>query len=1356
MTGQTISKFNHDITWAWSGCDNLVAGTKICLSSGKAPMPNPIKDAVCGPQAPGAHFRSDIKSASDFASANPCPLNACCSVNGRCGVSTEFCTKTNPLDLSHCISNCGTSIQTSNHIVKNFLRIVHYDPTHKLDAFLADDPGVTHIHWPEASISKNMTITVNHNHKQWREFTLLDHVSKIVSFGDIYQSTDDLFNSNNRLREVMQLQTRQQFVSQLVKFVDTSGIDGVHFDWQIRQLSSSDTHLYLVTLRELRRQLSHKYSISISLPSQYSLLKAYPVRELASVVDYFVYLTHEIYEHSDLNSVPPQSGCPAGNCLRSHINQTEVEYALSMITKAGVNSKQVVVGEAGYGRAFTNVKPRCHGPDCFFKVDISSAEVPANICSNSSRTLLDSQITDSIDQRRHKAITWYDKKSASDFLILDDMFWVSYASESTRKTRAENWRKLGFLGTAGFQAKCESKIPTSGQDTHVAPNPPKASYPVPGDAVSQPSGGDANEPQPKPEAPTEFGSEKPQRPYQDLPINVPQDPDDNVPESSSAIEKPSESFTQSGYNGYSIQEITSVFTVYVTTTAGRTQTVTTCIVQPETSPSSLPSPADSYPAYLPPVDHGDYDSLSQPQEPTLRETTRKGNYPVEMPTHITRFSETFATGSGSSQSAPSPSIPSGSTEIIAPTSETDPTTIGQPTRPLEPGSSDETTSDTESLVISTRAGSEFLSATHTNESPSASTEESTGTTGGTSEDPSEHEPSVHSEDIDNGSVTITGSQDSDTQAPLQTTSGSGLTDLPNGSTRIASGLPDASSIPSGITLDPLETSTDNGVSTIQSQPDTISGDIKTDEVTKTSESQADSTHVGVDTRTNAFPSDQTSIFSDGTRPGTELSTSSPLLSSTETPSNTDAISDLPVSTIHSTESNGDGETSTDAGLNLTLPSLPSIDLTSLPNTLLPIQTDESTVLESITKEPIIESSTTEGGFGAIPVPTFSDDPAEETSTPDDCLGGTCTVGKDCNDPSCTRGGDCFGPNCTKAGACTGPKCTRGGQCQGEKCQFGGGCEGVGCVVGGGCFGINCVFGGTCVGPSCHQGGPCSQNALGDCPPGKCTGKQCDDEGDEDCTSKTTAEVCTETVSSTVVTTIPTTSWSTTTKTSCRTLTECDITDSTITTTMTGTEEPDPQATPEGFYDYDVEEKTPDSFWDDLEDDYDEWLSEADRIPTTTTTTQPPTTFATSTKPRSTVTVTAQPDPTPEAKCYQMGETGYYKFEISDIFNLADDGGAKLKKEETGCGAITDWDWQSGDNSNLGHMVFFNLPLFIKSGCVERAIVSAGGPKINCKWRPGGAGPDPGFFAANQTRSLPTFGDVLPTEVQKQVKTESHT
>lgn len=52
----------------------------------------------------------------------------------------------------------------------------------------------------------------------------------------------------------------------------------------------------------------------------------------------------------------------------------------------------------------------------------------------------------------------------------------------------------------------------------------------------------------------------------------------------------------------------------------------------------------------------------------------------------------------------------------------------------------------------------------------------------------------------------------------------------------------------------------------------------------------------------------------------------------------------------------------------------------------------------------------------------------------------------------------------------------------------------------------------------------------------------------------------------------------------------------------------------------------------------------------------------------------------------------------------------MHDNENGCGALTGWSWS---DTNSGGQAYFNLPFFIKSGCVERAIASAGGPKVSC-------------------------------------------
>jgi hypothetical protein len=72
------------------------------------------------------------------------------------------------------------------------------------------------------------------------------------------------------------------------------------------------------------------------------------------------------------------------------------------------------------------------------------------------------------------------------------------------------------------------------------------------------------------------------------------------------------------------------------------------------------------------------------------------------------------------------------------------------------------------------------------------------------------------------------------------------------------------------------------------------------------------------------------------------------------------------------------------------------------------------------------------------------------------------------------------------------------------------------------------------------------------------------------------------------------------------------------------------------------------------------------------------------------------------------------FRVYKIDGWADDGGDSLKKEEKGCGALTGWDF-SESRTDWGTWAYFQLPVIMKSGCVERAIVSAGGPKLSCKY-----------------------------------------
>lgn len=47
--------------------------------------------------------------------------------------------------------------------------------------------------------------------------------------------------------------------------------------------------------------------------------------------------------------------------MRSHVNMTQTNSALSMITKAGMPSRKVIVGVTSYGRSFRMAQAGCTG-----------------------------------------------------------------------------------------------------------------------------------------------------------------------------------------------------------------------------------------------------------------------------------------------------------------------------------------------------------------------------------------------------------------------------------------------------------------------------------------------------------------------------------------------------------------------------------------------------------------------------------------------------------------------------------------------------------------------------------------------------------------------------------------------------------------------------------------------------------------------------------------------------------------------------------------------------------------------------------------------------------------------------------
>ncbi|GLA55977.1 hypothetical protein AnigIFM63604_003465 [Aspergillus niger] len=142
---------------------------------------------------------------------------------------------------------------------------------------------------------------------------------------------------------------------------------------------------------------------------------------MSEVLDYNVYMTYDLYGQWDYNNSYVNPGCPTANYLRSHVNLTEAEYALAMISKAGVPAHKVADGITSYGRSFGMVEPSCTGPECLFTGPDSTASLGE--CTVAAGYI-----------------------SQAELERLSDNSWVAYITQDTKASRIDRYSSYGLGG----------------------------------------------------------------------------------------------------------------------------------------------------------------------------------------------------------------------------------------------------------------------------------------------------------------------------------------------------------------------------------------------------------------------------------------------------------------------------------------------------------------------------------------------------------------------------------------------------------------------------------------------------------------------------------------------------------------------------------------------------------------------------------------------------------------------------------------------------------------------------------------------------------------------------------------------
>jgi len=468
----TIAKLEslNKNTWGWSGCSRLFTGINMCLSSGDPPMPETIANSVCGPQKPGT---IQGPKGTNLSEMNPCPLNTCCNVWGQCGTTSDFCTisslgppGTSEPGKSGCISNCGTKITNNGVPPKEFISIGYFEGWNKERSCLTMDvtqigSSVTHIHFAFADVTANFQVSVSKVQEQFDKFVKMNGKKRILAFGGWTASTDP--SSYNIFREGVKPGNREILAKNLADFIKSNNLDGIDLDWEypgapdipgIPSADPIDGPNYLELLKLIRSQLPNK-SLSIAAPASFWYLKPFPIEEIGKVVDYIVYMTYDLHGQWDYGSKWSSPGCPNGDCLRSHINITETQNALVMITKAGVPSNKIIVGITSYGRSFRMTTPGCDGPSCTYTGPLSGAK-PGR-CTGTSGYISNAEIKEII-ANNPSARTFADGTS-SNILVYDDVEWVAYMDDNNKAARTSAYRALNFGGVTDWAVDLDSFMP---------------------------------------------------------------------------------------------------------------------------------------------------------------------------------------------------------------------------------------------------------------------------------------------------------------------------------------------------------------------------------------------------------------------------------------------------------------------------------------------------------------------------------------------------------------------------------------------------------------------------------------------------------------------------------------------------------------------------------------------------------------------------------------------------------------------------------------------------------------------------------------------------------------------------------
>jgi chitinase len=240
--------------------------------------------------------------------------------------------------------------------------------------------------------------------------------------------------------------------------------------------SINDAVNYAFALDVLAAEIPSGMEISVCAPASFWYLQGFLIQAMAQFLDYVIFMTYDLHGQWDYGNLFSDPGCDPSGCLRSGVNLTETVNALSMITKAGVASNQIIMGVTSYGRSFQMATAGCYTEECLFTGPASGAY--AGLCTQTSGYIANAEINGIISgdgtvltpdgdtlQVTGTPLTYLDFNSYSNVVVYDNNQWIGYMNDTNKAGRITLYQNLNLGGTTDWAIDLQNYTGDSGSST---------------------------------------------------------------------------------------------------------------------------------------------------------------------------------------------------------------------------------------------------------------------------------------------------------------------------------------------------------------------------------------------------------------------------------------------------------------------------------------------------------------------------------------------------------------------------------------------------------------------------------------------------------------------------------------------------------------------------------------------------------------------------------------------------------------------------------------------------------------------------------------------------------------------------